>query len=389
MELWALALLSGLAAAVVAVAATVLVERLGGALGGALAAMPTTIIPAAVGWAYRLDAPGLALACASVPVGVLIDALFLMVWRYLPQHLPSGWSLARRLAAMVAASMSVWFVLALAYVWLRATALTDAGSATAAGVLSLLAIATVGAGASWRMPPPAPKPTTRPPAWLLAARGVFAGIAIAVAVGLGAVNEVAGGVASTFPAIFTTVMASLWLSHGQALPLSAAAPMALGSTSVAFYSLLYGALALSTPLGVLGAVAVTWPVAMVCVSYPVSRYVRWRGAVAGERVAAEAKAAAPVAAEQGEAPPTHSPPSSSPPAPPPMLTRAPSTVDDRAVLLRQASERPTGAVGDGGDGDGTSSPFAIDDAPLTPPAGDSWSGPGRPPGGGDGGGSAV
>ena len=96
------ALFSGLFAGVVAVGATVALERFGGVLGGILATIPTTIVPASIGFWLNSDGEGFRAALYAVPLGMLLNAVFLHVWRWLPSkisHLPprinlSRWSLA-------------------------------------------------------------------------------------------------------------------------------------------------------------------------------------------------------------------------------------------------------------------------------------------------------
>ena len=83
----------------------------GGKYGGILASIPTTIIPASV---VRLTADGLEDFRDSlyiVPVGMLINALFLLLWRVVPPKLPQI-SLNGQLALMSVIGLSGWAVCA-------------------------------------------------------------------------------------------------------------------------------------------------------------------------------------------------------------------------------------------------------------------------------------
>jgi len=53
-------------------------------------------------------------------------------------------------------------------------------------------------------------------------RGIFAGVAIAIAVFISFTYPIAGGIASVFPAIFFTTMVALWISHDETLCVGAA-----------------------------------------------------------------------------------------------------------------------------------------------------------------------
>ena len=77
-------------------------------MGGLLGTLPTTIVPAGLGlWAQ--DAEGFGDAMGAVPVGMLINVLFLWAWRAVPPLLPP-WSLRARLTLMTVVSLTVWLV---------------------------------------------------------------------------------------------------------------------------------------------------------------------------------------------------------------------------------------------------------------------------------------
>ena len=101
-------LVPALAAGIVAILATVAIERLGGRRGGLLGSLPTTVVPAALGfWWGAASVTHFRDALYVVPAGMLVNALFLWCWRSLPPRLPK-WPLGVRLAAMVIVSMTAW-----------------------------------------------------------------------------------------------------------------------------------------------------------------------------------------------------------------------------------------------------------------------------------------
>src|SRR5690606_35018101 len=98
-------------AGLVAIGATVAVERFGGRTGGVLTTMPTTIVPASLGLAATHHGAELSNALAIVPLGMALNAGFLWLWQVLPKRLPAlplGW----RLLLMSLVTMSLWLVAA-------------------------------------------------------------------------------------------------------------------------------------------------------------------------------------------------------------------------------------------------------------------------------------
>jgi len=226
-------LLPGFFAGVVAVGATVAIERLGGRIGGLLATIPTTIVPASIGIAAESGSVASTRAALyAIPAGMLLNVGFLWLWRALPPRLPS-WSLRGRLAAMTAGSLAAWFLGAFALV-VAFDRVADAGpgALVIAGWGGTVAMIVVGVAACLSNPP-APRGHRKVGAGTLLLRGGLAAVAIGVAVAIAAYGGgAAAGIASVFPAIFTTTMVSLWLAQGEAVPAGAVGPMMLGSAAV-------------------------------------------------------------------------------------------------------------------------------------------------------------
>ena len=272
--------LAGVSAGVVAIGATVAVERLGGRLGGLLGTLPTTIVPAAAGiWAATGDPEAFTASMGAVPVGMWINVVFLQVWRAGPRHLPQG-SLAARLGMMVVLSLVAWSTVATAAVFVMRQftgwGLGGAASAYALGVAATVGSAGLGLWATWH---PAAAPKGRRPVGpgTLLARGALAALAIGVAVGLASVaGPLVSGVASVFPAIFLTSMVSLWWSQGEGVQGGAVGPMMLGASSVSAYALFA---ARTVPaLGVALGSGVAWGLAVGLVTVPAFLWLQWRAA---------------------------------------------------------------------------------------------------------------
>ena len=100
-------------AGVVAILATVVIERLGGKLGGILATIPTTIVPASFGFWFLSNQPTeFENALWSVPAGMLLNAAFLHSWHWMPKMImvTHRWL---KLCLVIACSLSLWLVLAI------------------------------------------------------------------------------------------------------------------------------------------------------------------------------------------------------------------------------------------------------------------------------------
>ena len=223
-------------AGVVAVAVTVAVERLGGRLGGLLGTMPSTIVPASLGIYAQSDHVAFTEAMDLVPSGMMLNVLFLLLWRVLPPRLPKA-SLGATLLSMTVVSLALWSVVAALVVWLGNSWKASGESTLGWAIVPALLMLVMG-GLSTRRARPAPKGTMHVSIVVLVCRGLFAALAIGLCVWVASLgNPLAAGVVSVFPAIFLTTMVSVWLSQGRAVQAGAVGPMLLGSLSVAGYAL--------------------------------------------------------------------------------------------------------------------------------------------------------
>ena len=265
-------LLSAVLSAVVAIAVTLVIERWGGRIGGVVGTLPTTIVPAGIGLALASDADALAASLAVVPYGMLMNGCFLLVFVVLPPRLSGQGSGA--LALTTTSALLVWgafgalVLLALDPLLLRVDPATVALVGTVAlGGMGLMAA---------RGPRPAPSGHRSPEALEIMSRGLAAGAAIGLAVFLSGLGlPLLAGLSSVFPAIFLTTMVGLWLSQGPDVPLGAAGPMLLGSTSVAVYACL--AMWSLPNLGVWLGSAAAWCLSVVLWTLPCSWWVMRSG----------------------------------------------------------------------------------------------------------------
>lgn len=265
-------------AGIVAVLSTIAVERLGGAVGGVISSIPTTIVPAAIGiWAAGDDIDGFRRAMAFVPVGILLNAGYLLLWRVIPAAVRRR-TRSRLLAWTLTLSLGAWMAAAAAIMAMHDLVQPTVSQSMVAGGVALIAGIALGIAANQR-PHPAPKGAHRVSPIVLLARGVAAAIIIGFALVLRRSGlPVASGIASVFPVIFTTIMVATWLAQGAHVPTGAVGPLMLGTLSVSAYALLAAALFPLMPLAL--AAAVCWLGAVMIASVPAYAYLRHRRHVA-------------------------------------------------------------------------------------------------------------
>ena len=222
-------------AGLVAILVTVAIEKFGGFIGGVLGTVPSTIIPAAAGvYALEVD-ESLTASMSVVPIGMLINGVFLGVWIILPKYIASD---RLKLPITVVSSLLTWAILALLSLIIAREVTGGTISEMTLGMIGLvlLAILAIMFNLSNRA---APKGLNKVPIIILSIRGIAAGLAIAACLVLAEIGlPFVAGLASAFPAIFLTSMVALWLSQGPQVPQGAAAPMMLGGASVSVYALL-------------------------------------------------------------------------------------------------------------------------------------------------------
>ena len=228
-------LLSAFFSGIVAILATVAIERLGGKYGGILASIPTTIIPASIGfWLTAESQSDFQDSLYIVPVGMLINALFLLLWRVIPPKLPNI-GLKSQLFLMALIGLSGWAICAALCIGALQLKLI---SPALEGSLSFALAILLGLWATSNAPP-TPKGTQKVSIVMLFSRGALAAFAVGFAVFLSSLGiAILAGMASVFPAIFLTTMVSVWLAQGHSVQAGAVGPMMLGSSSVSGYALL-------------------------------------------------------------------------------------------------------------------------------------------------------
>ncbi len=266
--------LPALIAGAVAILATLVVERFGGVIGGILSSVPSTIVPAAIGiYARNTHPDDFRRTMAFIPVGILLNAGYLVLWRVIPAQV------ARRthshlLAWTVTLALGAWIIVASLIMLLHDAFRPSVHQSVTIGITAFAAGIALGFAAN-RKPHPAPRGHNRVSTMVLITRGVVASIAIATAMLLSRAGlPVASGLATVFPVIFTTIMVATWLAQGAHVTTGAVGPMTLGTLSVSAYALLASLLFPLMPLWI--AALLCWVIAVLTVSIPAFLFLRHR-----------------------------------------------------------------------------------------------------------------
>ncbi len=261
-------LLSALFAGIVATLVTIAIEKFGGRTGGVLATIPTTIVPAALGMYSISGETEFAQSMSIVPLGMMVNAMFLLVWIHAPQKF--GLSLV----GTTILSLIVWMLIGSLGLVVTSELQTAGVDALTYAVSGLGLLILLGIWTTWTSRP-APKGSRSVRPTVLVLRGSAAATAIGIAVWFSSLSyPFVSGLVSTFPAIFLTSMIALWLAQGQDVPQGAAGPMMLGGASVGVYAVV--AIILFPMFGpVLGSIA-TWLISIIAWTIPAYIYLQWR-----------------------------------------------------------------------------------------------------------------
>jgi len=227
-------LLSALLAGLVATAVTVAIEKWGGLVGGFLGTVPSTIVPAGIGMYLAGGEDEIVSSMMVVPLGMLLNALFLGAWLVLPRWFSNA---SHPLLLTSICALAFWCVMGIG-VWflLQNTVVGILLSEQEFAAVGLILLVIIAAAFNWR-PQPTPKGSEAVSKTVLVSRGMMAAVAIGIAVWLAGLGfPLLAGLASVFPAIFLTSMVALWIAQGPTVPQGAAGPMMLGGVSVAIYA---------------------------------------------------------------------------------------------------------------------------------------------------------
>lgn len=209
-------------------------ERLGTKIGGLIGNLPSNILVSMIFMAITLGPDYAAAACASVPVGMAIDTLFLLT---LVVALPRG------IVFGLGAALCVWFLAAAAAIripFLAALSGDMAASLALYLAIALLAFLIAEFGLGIRAVPKKPAVFKFP---VLILRAVFAGTVVSAAVAIAQIAPPSvTGIIATFPAVLSSTMVILATSQGIGFACATGKVLILSSSNIIVYSTMVGLL---------------------------------------------------------------------------------------------------------------------------------------------------
>lgn len=253
-------LVPGILSFIVIIAATYSIERCGPAVGGVLSTLPHLIV---INIAFiMIDAPDRSVveeALFTVPIGVIGDGMYLLSWKYMPR-LISLKHQTLKLTILVTSALIAWLIpCALFLLLFQYTAEHTLEMLPFIGIACAAITLVVGMITTWREPvivgvdeddegaddgdgretSGGSESRAKQASYkVLFARGIAAFVAAVIcnytaSLGLGPLS----GFMSIAPVQFIVAMVSLWLLHGDELPIQSAGSLLLGVTQLNIFPL--------------------------------------------------------------------------------------------------------------------------------------------------------
>ena len=215
----------------IAIIMAICIERFGGAIGGIITSVPTTILPTT--YIFFSDTSKTKLQQAESlfagPIGIFATNLFFLpVWKIVPKKLEKRMKNVPITLLTLVLSLIAWFVSAIFMTWLEGIINQRGIPILAFSFIVMLICVVVGFVLCWSLPP-TPK-GKNPVKWYIhVIRGMAAFLCICCtsllnSSGLG----IFAGAFSGFPAIFSTSIVSVSLAQGAAVSTGAVGPMIIG-----------------------------------------------------------------------------------------------------------------------------------------------------------------
>lgn len=225
------AIISASVGFVIAIVMAICIERFGGAVGGIISSVPTTILPTT--YVFFSDSSKNNIeqseSLFAAPIGIFATNLFFLpVWKILPAKLEKRMKNVTLTLFTLFISLVAWFVSAVFMTWLE-TVVSNAGIPIwAFSIVVMLICVVVGTILCWSLPP-TPKGKNHVKWYIHCIRGLAAFLCICCtsllnSSGLG----LFAGAFSGFPAIFSTSIVSVSLAQGASVSTGAVGPMIIG-----------------------------------------------------------------------------------------------------------------------------------------------------------------
>ena len=225
------ALVSASVGFVIAIVMAICIEQFGGAIGGIISSVPTTILPTT--YVFFSDTTKTteeqSNSLFAGPIGIFATNLFFLpVWKILPGKLEKRMKNVPLTFFTLLISLITWFVSAIFMTWLETVVSTLGVPIWLFSLIVMFICVVVGVFLCWSLPP-TPKGKNHVKWYIHIIRGLAAFLCICCtsilnSSGLG----LFAGAFSGFPAIFSTSIVSVSLAQGASVSTGAVGPMIIG-----------------------------------------------------------------------------------------------------------------------------------------------------------------
>ena len=225
------ALVSASVGFVIAIVMAICIEQFGGAIGGIISSVPTTILPTT--YVFFSDTTKTteeqSNSLFAGPIGIFATNLFFLpVWKILPGKLEKRMKNVPLTFFTLLISLITWFVSAIFMTWLETVVSTLGVPIWLFSLIVMFICVIVGVFLRWSLPP-TPKGENHVKSYIHIIRGLAAFLCICCtsilnSSGLG----LFAGAFSGFPAIFSTSIVSVSLAQGASVSTGAVGPMIIG-----------------------------------------------------------------------------------------------------------------------------------------------------------------
>jgi len=223
------------------------IERFGGIVGGIFGTIPLTIIPFIIGLLFFETADRVDLTLNMVPGGMTGTMVILLMWRFIPPHLPRQYSSHKRLLLMLLVSFLAWvavasgvatFMFFMVEIFPQKQQPWDITLAVGVAFFFVYIFASIIFVGIPRLPV-GRKGDEVVTLWHHLGRFAVGWTMTTVSVVIARYNIFAGGVSIAFPSVSLPALASLWMIHSDTVAMSAASPMIVGSASISLFAILF------------------------------------------------------------------------------------------------------------------------------------------------------
>eukprot|EP01010_Urceolus_cornutus_P000265 NODE_1038_length_1148_cov_260.610555_g790_i0.p1 GENE.NODE_1038_length_1148_cov_260.610555_g790_i0~~NODE_1038_length_1148_cov_260.610555_g790_i0.p1 ORF type:complete len:328 (-),score=104.87 NODE_1038_length_1148_cov_260.610555_g790_i0:163-1077(-) len=226
---WALITISTILSGLITMGVTLLVERVGGLVGGMIAMTPNIAIIGTIGLALQVTSGEMFLSGESaIAVGAFVDGVMLAAWRGAIYFIPGKTPTTRLVQSIVVAALV--FIAGNTPVVL----FFDGLAPRTKFILSICALfAEVTLGSAMIMwPHHGPKGLNQTRWYVVLFRGALSSLLVFFVVYIGSINPMLSGLLASFPVVSVVSVSTLWVSQSEEVAVGALVPMPLGIAAV-------------------------------------------------------------------------------------------------------------------------------------------------------------